>query len=180
MSDTPRSAADKAMGFLFLHDSIAGSPRTHSRALLVDNGERGSAQKAATFDGDDLSALMQDYASLERELAEARKKIDDMLPFYVLVHDGCRRDIAAARAEVERERLERIGTAQANLSYAEANKQLGLDLTAARAQVEAAFRAGYHCVWLKDEGRYTFVPDWKPGDPDSAYAAWSRYKKEKS
>lgn len=65
MSDTPRSAADKATEFLYLHNSLCRSQHLHHRAMLTDNCERGSAQKAATFDADDLSALMVDLREVE-------------------------------------------------------------------------------------------------------------------
>jgi hypothetical protein len=37
---------------------------------------------------------------------------------------------------------------------------------------ERAFKAGYHCQWVRDESRYIFDPAMKPGDPDGAYNAW--------
>lgn len=40
------------------------------------------------------------------------------------------------------------------------------------ADIEQAFRAGYHCRWHKDTGTYNFDPEMSPGDPDGAYAAW--------
>jgi hypothetical protein len=40
------------------------------------------------------------------------------------------------------------------------------------ADIEAAFKAGYHCVWSRDERRYYFDPALKPGDADSAFKAW--------
>lgn len=40
------------------------------------------------------------------------------------------------------------------------------------AQVEQAFRAGYHATWTGDA--YTFDPALKPGDPNGAFAAWQR------
>jgi hypothetical protein len=39
-------------------------------------------------------------------------------------------------------------------------------------EVEAAFKAGYHCRWHRDTGRYNFDPAMAPGDPDGAYTAW--------
>lgn len=38
--------------------------------------------------------------------------------------------------------------------------------------IDAAFRAGYHCRWHRDVGRYCFDPAMSPGDPEGAYAAW--------
>jgi len=38
--------------------------------------------------------------------------------------------------------------------------------------IEAAFRAGYHCQWIKTERRYLFDANLTPGDPDGAYWAW--------
>lgn len=40
--------------------------------------------------------------------------------------------------------------------------------------LEKAFKAGYHCVWIRKEKRYIFDPAMKPGDPDGAYRAWVR------
>jgi hypothetical protein len=40
--------------------------------------------------------------------------------------------------------------------------------------IEEAFRAGYHCQWIRAEGRYIFDPLLKPGDPDGAFATWQR------
>jgi hypothetical protein len=42
----------------------------------------------------------------------------------------------------------------------------------ATPQLEAAFRAGYHCRWHRDIGRYNFDPAMAPGDPEGAFAAW--------
>lgn len=48
-------------------------------------------------------------------------------------------------------------------------------------EIEEAFRAGYHCQWVrpvKNEqghwtgGIYIFDPLLKPGDPGGAYLAW--------
>jgi len=39
-------------------------------------------------------------------------------------------------------------------------------------EIERAFKAGYHCQWLRHENRYIFDPAMKPGDPDGAFAAW--------
>ena len=41
-----------------------------------------------------------------------------------------------------------------------------------RRAIEQAFKAGYHCQWLKDEMRYIFDPEMSPGDPDGAFRAW--------
>lgn len=45
--------------------------------------------------------------------------------------------------------------------------------------IEKAFKAGYHCQWIRDfdeegafHGYYIFDPNMKPGDPDGAFAAW--------
>jgi deoxycytidylate deaminase len=43
---------------------------------------------------------------------------------------------------------------------------------AAPQEEEAAFKAGYHCRWHRDQGSYCFDPAMSPGDPDGAYAAW--------
>lgn len=37
---------------------------------------------------------------------------------------------------------------------------------------EEAFKAGYHCQWIRSEHRYIFDPLMSPGDPDGAFAAW--------
>jgi hypothetical protein len=46
------------------------------------------------------------------------------------------------------------------------------ELLAPGEAVEAAFRAGYHCRWHKEQGAYCFDPAMSPGDPDGAFAAW--------
>lgn len=46
------------------------------------------------------------------------------------------------------------------------------DSNALQDQVEAAFKAGYHCSWHREQGVYCFDPAMSPGDPDSAYKAW--------
>ena len=38
--------------------------------------------------------------------------------------------------------------------------------------LEDAFKAGYHCLWIKSEKRYIFDSLMKPGDPDGAFRAW--------
>lgn len=43
---------------------------------------------------------------------------------------------------------------------------------AAEALIEKAFKAGYHCLWIRAEARYIFDAEMKPGDPDGAYQAW--------
>lgn len=40
------------------------------------------------------------------------------------------------------------------------------------AKREDAFKAGYHCQWIKSEMRYIFDPNMSPGDPDGAFKAW--------
>jgi len=47
-----------------------------------------------------------------------------------------------------------------------------------RRAVEQAFKAGYHCQWLKDEMRYVFDPQTSPGDPDGAFHAWLIHARE--
>jgi len=50
-------------------------------------------------------------------------------------------------------------------------------LTDARREgEEAAFKAGYPCIWVKPEMRYIFDPLMTPGDPDGAYADWLRQR----
>jgi hypothetical protein len=51
--------------------------------------------------------------------------------------------------------------------------QAEAQLQAQDEALEAAFRAGYHCVWTVTHG-YTFDAEHRPGDPDGAYAAWLR------
>jgi len=38
--------------------------------------------------------------------------------------------------------------------------------------VKEAFKAGYHCQWIRAEKRYIFDSAMTPGDPDGAFAAW--------
>ncbi len=38
--------------------------------------------------------------------------------------------------------------------------------------IEQAFKAGYHCQWIRAGHRYIFDPAMKPGDPDGAFDAW--------
>jgi hypothetical protein len=38
--------------------------------------------------------------------------------------------------------------------------------------LEAAFKAGYHCQWDRVTQRYYFDAELKPGDPDGAYRTW--------
>ena len=77
--------------------------------------------------------------------------------------ESLNRDCSPGCADCLRQRVSAIETA---LSEAE---QRG----AQRAQ-EAAFRAGYHCRWHKEQGAYCFDPAMSPGDPDGAYTAWLR------
>lgn len=41
-------------------------------------------------------------------------------------------------------------------------------------EIESAFKAGYHCQWVKEDGIFIFDPALKPGEPDEAYKAWVR------
>jgi len=50
-------------------------------------------------------------------------------------------------------------------------ERIAFDLGVAAAR-EEAFKAGYHCQWIRAEMRYIFDPAMKPGDPDGAYQAW--------
>jgi hypothetical protein len=43
---------------------------------------------------------------------------------------------------------------------------------ASPADIEQAFKAGYHCRWHRQQGLYCFDPAMSPGDPDGAYQAW--------
>jgi hypothetical protein len=43
---------------------------------------------------------------------------------------------------------------------------------ASPADLEKAFKAGYHCRWHRQQGLYCFDPAMSPGDPDGAYQAW--------
>lgn len=51
-------------------------------------------------------------------------------------------------------------------------KDLQAGLRAEQHLIEEGFKAGYHCQWIADEGRYIFDPAMKPGDADGAFAAW--------
>ena len=67
-----QSAREKAEALLAFRDAYApDKKRFHERALLVDNGGRGSEQKAVVFTADDLSALLQDLANEEQKVREA-------------------------------------------------------------------------------------------------------------
>lgn len=70
----------------------------------------------------------------------------------------CQRRMAADWVEVGRRRREQ--------------KQAEGERDALREAREAAFKAGYHCQWHRDIGRYTFDPAMSPGDVQGAYAAW--------
>src|SRR5574343_544500 len=64
----PLSARQRAEEVLAFRDAYApDNKRFHERALLVDNGERGSEQKAVVFTADDLSALLADLVNAEQE-----------------------------------------------------------------------------------------------------------------
>ena len=76
-------------------------------------------------------------------------------------------DLSALRADLA------AMTAKRDALFEEATK-MGRDLAAARAAEETAFKAGYHCQWLRDEGRYIFDPAMKPGDPDGAWLAYRK------
>lgn len=66
----PLSARQRAEEVLAFRDAYApDKKRFHERALLVDNGERGSEQKAVVFTADDLSALLMDLRDAEAALA---------------------------------------------------------------------------------------------------------------
>lgn len=43
-------------------------------------------------------------------------------------------------------------------------------------EIEEAFKAGYHCRWHKETGKYNFDPAMAPGDPDGAYLDWLLYR----
>ena len=67
----PLSARQRAEEVLAFRDAYApDKKRFHERALLVDNGERGSEQKAVVFTADDLSALLMDLRNAERQRDE--------------------------------------------------------------------------------------------------------------
>jgi hypothetical protein len=38
--------------------------------------------------------------------------------------------------------------------------------------IRAAFVAGYHAQWIRDQQRWIFGPAMKPGDPQGAFHAW--------
>jgi len=51
--------------------------------------------------------------------------------------------------------------------------------------IEEAFKAGYHCQWIRDydeegcfKGYWIFDPNLRPGDPDAAFHAWLESKEE--
>src|SRR5574343_921446 len=67
-----RQRAEEVLAFRAAH--APKNTRFHERSLLVDNGERGSAQKAVIFSADDLSALVSDLSTLERDLAALRQR----------------------------------------------------------------------------------------------------------
>lgn len=65
---SPRSARELAEQVLDFREANApDKKRFHERALLVDNGRRGSEQKAVIFTVDDLSALLMDLLDAERQ-----------------------------------------------------------------------------------------------------------------
>ncbi len=74
--DPVLSAVEKARMLLQFRESLAGNKRAVHRAMDVDNGERGSAQKYRCFDADDLSALILDFDNLMAEVVELRKAVN--------------------------------------------------------------------------------------------------------
>lgn len=76
-----RSALDRAKDGLVLRERIradANPRRYYENALVVDNGEKGSAQKTnigLCFDWDDLSALVLDHENARAELVAARQQL---------------------------------------------------------------------------------------------------------
>lgn len=77
MSDPlpPFSARQLAEQVLAFREANAPDKHRFSeRALIVDNGKRGSAHKAVIFTGDDLSALLMDLRDAEAALATLKVK----------------------------------------------------------------------------------------------------------
>lgn len=75
-------------------------------------------------------------------------------------------DYQTAWEETRQELRDALAEVQRLAAAAEATEALAL-----KGQAEAAFKAGYYCVWVRKEQRYDFH-SLKLGDPDGAFAAW--------
>ena len=81
--ERPRSAYERATNALAARQrivAISNPRRYYERGCVVDNGERGSAQKTNIdnpFDWDDLSALVLDHDALIAELRRLRGQMTD-------------------------------------------------------------------------------------------------------
>lgn len=85
-------------------------------------------------------------------------------------------------AERTRQMLELEEQVEAAIKAHAEMRQLDLDryqqvvgeLRRAKLEIERAFKAGYHCQWIRHERRFKFDPLLKPGEPDGAFDAWLR------
>jgi len=106
MSDNatpPLSARELAEQVLAFREVAAlQNPRFHHRAMLVNNGGRGSDQKAMTFDADDLSALMMDLWGIEAERDGAYREFGAKFAMLERAIDALSESHAVEREEVFR------------------------------------------------------------------------------
>lgn len=104
---------------------------------------------------------------------------------------GAQDELYAALEAVTTRLAERFGTdatnnldrdvlepAQALLAAHVPSVTATADASDAQDSIEAAFKAGYHCRWHREQGAYCFDPAMSPGDPDGAFAAWQRLRGE--
>lgn len=49
-----------------------------------------------------------------------------------------------------------------------------------KAVQREAFYGGFHCQWIARDQRYIFDPEFRPGDPESAYRSWGKWKRSQT